>query len=203
MRQEVPDVWKNIEELSAGVALRFELGDPFDNGTEERVRQSVFRAAALLESVFSSDDTVHLYIKEWAEGDATAASDYIYELLSQHELRQTIACEPEKETDADGTDTEVQRLYKVSVASGALSAFPYRAILTGIANAEQGRKPSIGQQVYFISMKKDILFYMYDDRGCIISAKDKGELRRIYKHFNSWLADSGRVPCDAFFRGVE
>ena len=60
-----------------------------------------------------------------------------------------------------------------------LTAIPYREILKGISHYEQGREPSISQNVYFINIDKDIVFHMYDDRGCIIYSNSRDKLTHI------------------------
>ena len=49
------------------IHLRFELGEPYDNGTDERTKQVVYRVTTLIEHVFDSDDFVYLYIEDWKE----------------------------------------------------------------------------------------------------------------------------------------
>jgi hypothetical protein len=55
----------NFSNLTSDLHLRFELGDPYKNGTEERINQVVTRVTTLFEDVFKPDDFIYLYIKDW------------------------------------------------------------------------------------------------------------------------------------------
>jgi len=52
----------NFPNLTSDLYLRFELGDPYKNGTEERINQVVTRVTTLFEEVFKPDDLIYLYI---------------------------------------------------------------------------------------------------------------------------------------------
>ena len=52
--------------VSSEIHLRFELGEPFENGTKERVDQSVFRASSIFSDLFSDQDEVWILIKSFA-----------------------------------------------------------------------------------------------------------------------------------------
>ncbi|MNN46067.1 hypothetical protein D3C76_1675490 [compost metagenome] len=97
---------------------------------------------------------------------------------------------------------EIKNEYKVSVLADEVASLPYKEILEGISHYEQGREPSIGQSVYFISKEKGIVFHMYDDRGCIIHSKDKEKLRDLYVKFNEWIVNYYREYFDSVFKEV-
>lgn len=187
---------KNFPDFRSDISIRFELGEPFDNGTDARISQAVFRAVTLFEKVFNQDDVIHIYIKDWEH----TTDDYTYELLARYKLNETIMYEHDENTDDAGNTIRIASPYKVRVFCGALSALPYKEILLGIANSEQGREPSVRQQVYFVSMRKDILFNMYDDRGCMIFAKDREKLQPLYKDFDKWLVDYRREYFDGLYK---
>lgn len=196
IQENFPNFWSDIN-------IRFELGDPFDNGTDERINQVITRVTTLFEDIFEQGDTIHLYIKDWGNNTdlmfGNTTPDYLYLLLGHPKLEETIMYEHDEDTDELGNTIQVERPYKVKTLCDALSSIPYRDILTGIANYEQGRKPSIGQQVYFINIKKGIVFYMYDDRGCVIFSKTKERLQHMYVNFNNWLVDYWRAYFDSLF----
>jgi hypothetical protein len=179
---------KNFPDFRSDNNIRFELGEPFDNGTDARISQAVFRAVTLFEKVFNQDDVIHIYIKDWEH----TTDDYTYELLDRYKLDETIMYEHDENADDAGNTIRIASPYKVRVFSCVPSTLPYKEILLGIANSEQGREPSVRQQVYFVSMRKDILFNMYDDRGCMIFAKDREKLQSLYKDFGKWLVDDQR-----------
>ncbi len=191
IQKNFPDFWNDIH-------IRFELGDPFENGSDGRIAQVIQRVATLFEEIFSEQDVIHLYIKDWESEDNT--SGYLYDLLKQHRIDETNSLLQVEDVNDEGNTINTMRPFSVKTLSGIFSSIPYRDILTGIANYEQGRMPSIGQRVYFINMKKDIMFYMYDDRGCIIFAKDKEKLQGLYTKYNDWLADYWRECFDNLYK---
>jgi hypothetical protein len=183
IEENFPNFWSDIH-------VRFELGETFENGSDERIKQVIYRVITLFEETFDRDDYIYLYIRNWEQIDVmfgNTTPNYIYELINHHELKERIMYEHDEDIDEDGNTIQIERPYKVKVLEGLLTTIPYKDILIGIANYEQGREPSIGQQVYFINSNKDIIFNMYDDRGCIIFSKAKEKLKHLYTNYNSWL----------------
>ncbi len=125
---------------------------------------------------------------------------YLYELLNQHNLNETTMHEYDEDEDEAGRIIPIQNSYKATTLIGSILSVPYKEILVGIANYEQGKEPSIGQKVYFIDIKKKIMFYMYDDRGCIIFAKEKESLQNLYTKYNGWLVDYWREYFDKLYK---
>ena len=41
--------------------------------------------------------------------------------------------------------------------------------------------------VFLINAKKDIVMFMYDDRGCEVIAKNKEIIRDSYKKYKEWI----------------
>lgn len=93
--------------------------------------------------------------------------EYLYDLLSKQNIEEETLFDIDEDYDElTGKTIEIKNEYKVKLLFSQLNFIPYKEILEGIGNYEQGREPSIGQSVYFISTQKDIIFHMYDDRGC-------------------------------------
>jgi hypothetical protein len=189
-------IQKNFPDFCSDINIRFELGEPFSNGSDERINQVNMRVTTLFEEIFEKDDLIYLYIEDWEEdidvmfGNTTP--NHLYELINYHKIYETILYKHDEDEDDKGNTIQVERPYKVKILSSPLSSIPYKEILYGIANYEQGREPSIGQQVYFINTNKNIIFNMYDDRGCIILAKNKESLKHLYDNYNEWLVDYWR-----------
>jgi hypothetical protein len=195
--ENFPDFWDEIH-------VRFELGEPYDNGTDERINQVIYRVTTLFEEIFKKEDFIYLYIKDWEiEVDGmfgNTTPNYLYELINCHELQETIMFEYDEDIDEEGNTIEIEKSYKVKILNSTLHTIPYKEILKGIANYEQGREPSIGQRVYFINTNEDIMFNMYDDRGCIIFSKSKEKLKHLYTNYNDWLVDYWREHFDNLFK---
>ncbi len=198
----------NFPNLTSEFYLRFDLGFPYKNGTIERMNQVNMRVTSLFEEVFKPDDFVYLYIKDYGEtedimfGNNTPA--YLADLLSNHNVEEEILYDIEEDYDElTGETIEIKNEFKVKLVYSKLESIRYKEILDGIGNYEQGRDPSISESVYFISTEKDLVFHMYDDRGCDIFSLKKETLTPVYHKFRKWILDYNRIEIDnAFEEGL-
>ncbi|WJE25619.1 DUF3885 domain-containing protein [Bacillus cereus] len=56
-----------------------------------------------------------------------------------------------------------------------------------------GRKKEISYpDVFFINVTKDIIMFIYDDRGCEVIAKNKEMIRHLYEKYKEWIPDYER-----------
>lgn len=191
----------NFPNLTSKLHLRFELGEPYENGTKERINQVVTRVTTLFEELFKKDDIIYVYIKDWELtedimfGNTTPV--YLYDLLSKQNIEEETLFDIDEDYDElTGQTIEIKNEYKVKLLSSQLNFIPYKEILEGIGNYEQGREPSIGQSVYFISTQKDIIFHMYDDRGCDVFSINKDNLLPLYHKYRKWILDYNRIEID-------
>ncbi|MEB2299957.1 DUF3885 domain-containing protein [Lysinibacillus xylanilyticus] len=197
----------NFPNLTSELHLRFELGKPYENGTEDRFNQVVTRVTTLFEEVFKPDDSIYIYIKDWEITEdimfGNTTPEYLYDLLCDQNIEEETLYDIDEDYDeVTGQTIEVKNEYKVKFVYSQLKSVPYQKILEGIGNYEQGRKPSIGQSVYFISIDKGLLFHMYDDRGCLIHSKGIEKLLPLYHTYNNWLVDYWREDFDSIFKKV-
>lgn len=181
--------------------IRFELGEPFENGTNDRINQVSYRVSTVFESIFSCDDTVFMFIKDWESEDHMFGNTtplYLYSLFNSNNMETEII----KEEDENEDGEKIYHEHKLHTKKLKVSEIDYKKILTGIGNYEQGREPSIGQSVYFISIDKNVIFYMYDDRGCIIYSDTSRNIKFLYEDFNEWIVDYHREYIDSIFKNV-
>ncbi|RAW16893.1 hypothetical protein DC345_07260 [Paenibacillus taichungensis] len=194
----------NFPNLSGEIHIRFELGEPFRNGSNRRIKQVNKRVVTIFEEIFDQDDFIFVYIKDWENREdlmfGNTTPKYLYELLHGKVIEDEVGFELDEDDDKEGNTIEIKNEYQIKILNGLVSSFPYSKILEGISHYEQGRKPAIGQDVFFISKNKDIIFHMYDDRGCIIHAKSKGKLRPLYVKYNDWIVDYWREYFDGLFK---
>ena len=58
----------------------------------------------------------------------------------------------------------------------------------------------ISYPIFLINAKKDIVMFMYDDRGCEVIAKNKEIIRDSYKKYKEWIPDYERESIDNLFK---
>ncbi|OWR32302.1 hypothetical protein CDO73_01450 [Saccharibacillus sp. O23] len=205
MKKEIIEYLDNhFPNLSGEVHIRFELGEPYENGSDQRIEQVNQRVVTIFEEIFDQEDLIFVYIKDWGSQDdpmfGNTTPDYLYELLDGKVIEEEIGFELDEDEDEAGNTIEIKNEYGIKILNGRVSSFPYKQILEGISHYEQGREPSIGQSVFFVSKDKDVVFHMYDDRGCIIHAKSKERLKPLYLKYNDWIVDYWRDYFDSIFK---
>ncbi|MGG4345117.1 DUF3885 domain-containing protein [Paenibacillus lautus] len=194
----------NFPNLGSDIHIRFELGEPFRNGSNRRIKQVNKRVVTIFEEVFDQNDSIFVYIKDWGIIEdamfGNTTPEYLYELLNGRTIEEETLFDLDEDEDEEGNTIEIKQEYQVKILNGLVSSFPYRKILEGISHYEQGREPSIGQSVFFINKDKDIVFNMYDDRGCIIYSKTKEQLRHLYVKYNDWIVNYWRDYFNRLFK---
>lgn len=191
----------NYPDLNHDMHIRFELGEPYKNGSAKRIKQASFRVSTLFENIFSMDDSIYLLIKDWECEDIMFGNTtplYLYSLFNANNMNtETILVDDEDENGEKIFHSHKQHTIKLKV-----SEIYYQKILTGIGNYEQGREPSIGQSVYFINIEKNLIFHMYDDRGCLVSSSTPKNIKFLYEKFNEWIVNYHRKYIDSIFKNL-
>ncbi len=187
------------------------MGDDLENGSIERVTQSKNRALRIFNSIFSPQDEMILVafdqnadeaIDFWGSTDGYLFSQIDSALI---EDRWEYKHEEEEQTEVwnEELDKDVEITYHWKFTHTymklPLNAINVENTIIAIANMEMGFEPKIDILPYFINLKKNIGFYMYDDRGCIIFSNNKNLLKKYYEEFNSWLVDYHRPYFDSEF----
>lgn len=64
-----------------------------------------------------------------------------------------------------------------------------------------GRKKEISYpDVFLINATKDIIMFMYDDRGSEVISKNKETIRNLYEKYKEWIPDYKRESIDKLFK---
>ena len=103
MKAELLEYLKNkFPDLTHQIHVRFELGEPFENGTDERLNQVYFRVNTIFKSLFKEEDSIYLLIKDWQEDDSmygNTTPNYLYELLDNTTIESEFATELMEDED--------------------------------------------------------------------------------------------------------
>lgn len=175
----------NTIERSYNYVLRFELGDNLENGTKKRVKQATYRAKKLFESCFSEDDFIYILSFEFQDDFLAMSPNYFYKLIKNKGWSE------DKNLALRYFNNEKPEYYpgKISLFMLPKSRIDYPKILEAIANTDMGFCPSISQLIFFFGKRSQKLFWMYDDRGCIICSQLKEDLIQVFSNFKAWLVD--------------
>ena len=177
------------------IHLRFELGDEYPNGSEERISQATDRAVSLfvdcnaendslivIANDFSNDETNNRYLKSLLDG-----------MTTDGQIRSV------DYTEEDENCVEQTFSFRQLLLRTCRSKVNYHAILRGVTHREQGREPVILEDVYFYNETRNLVFYMYDDRGCLIWSNRPETLELLYSKYNNWLVDYHREHFDSIW----
>jgi hypothetical protein len=198
-----PDIELRSKIRGNEISIPFELGGLYENGSDERVKQAINRVTTLFEELFNPNDMIYIFIKDYETQDdmfGNTTPQYVYDLLSKDTIEEEMMYELDKDYDDSDNIVEMKLEYKVGIVYSQLGSLPYKEIFQGISHYEQGREPSIGQIIYFISPDKDIIFHMYDDRGCRVYSDSTDKLQKIYVEFHHWIGDYYRKWVDSMFK---
>ena len=72
----------------------------------------------------------------------------------------------------------------------------YFSLIKANCNGDYSMKPNLGEKngsyypdVFFINTSKNIIFFIYDDRGCEVIADKKESIVPLYKDYKDWVAE--------------
>ncbi|MBE7635166.1 DUF3885 domain-containing protein [Tenacibaculum finnmarkense genomovar ulcerans] len=179
--------------------LRFELGDPFENGTKERVNQSTKRASELFENYFDKNSELYTIVYDFGDDIFAETPNHIYELLKSENIKSQ-EFEENLATRYFENEDNIERIKgKLTICKGRKNGINYQKIFNGIANTEMGFSPTIHQLVYFFQPKTKKWFWMYDDRGCLMFSNEIDDLKSNLLKFDKWIVESQREVMEKQF----
>ena len=206
LEQELNYLGSNIEltdfntiERGLKFYLRFELGDPFDNGTKKRVKQATKRASELFENHFEKNSELYIIIYDFIDDAFARTPNHIYELLKSENIKTEQFQENLATRYFDHEDNIELIKGKLTICRGEINEIKYQEIFYGIANAEMGFTHTIHQLVYFFQPKTKKWFWMYDDRGCLMFSNETTNLKPNLVKFDKWIVESQRTVMEKQF----
>ena len=176
--------------------LRFELGGDLANGTQQRVEQATQRATTLFEETFTNlEEYIWLWAYSYLGGVCSGKADSF--LQQQFSVAQYTGFYKKLEIVYNASENKSKA--KVVIGKIKVKDLEYRTILNAITNAEMGFKPKLDETIFFIGTRTSRIFYMYDDRGCLIESNALDSIRELYIGRNEWIVDYHRPEIDKQF----
>ena len=80
------------------------------------------------------------------------------------------------------------------------SDIKYTSLLKAVCNQDLGFQPSIYHRIYFLNIKRETIFHVYDDRGCDLLATSPESIRDIYNTYKDWILDYDKDEIDKAFK---
>ncbi|PZD97121.1 hypothetical protein DNH61_04325 [Paenibacillus sambharensis] len=182
-----------VKEMTHGPYIRYELG--LQNLVGEAYRcESLRRARTIYRSIFEPEDNViFIHRTSYYRCDRQAGKVRLKRFFRARlpQVRSRILPYEFDELDEDLCTRE----WSVEVKAKEIRV-PY--LLEAIENTDFMRKPASGGRIYLYNQTKDILFHMYDDRGCDVFSSDKNSLLPLYHLHRKWILDYNRYEIDGF-----
>ncbi|WP_025785374.1 DUF3885 domain-containing protein [Sporosarcina sp. D27] len=191
-------------------AIRYEISDPSVSINEPvviQLKQAFHRSITLFDEVFSGTDEMMLI----TDVHTTLSNSYLrkrplnvyLKYVKQRdvltELRHEVIPDPYEEEE----DQRVIHRFSLLCKKGDIR---YQQLLQAICYEDFAHpstilksNPSSGVEVYFINITRDMIYHLYDDRGCDILAADKNDIRLLYESYNDWILDYDRIAIDETF----
>lgn len=62
-------------------------------------------------------------------------------------------------------------------------------LLEAIGSQDLGIEPSVNEECFFINIKRNLIFYMYDDRGIDIISSNLTDIKELYDKYSNWITE--------------
>ncbi|GAA0288060.1 hypothetical protein GGQ92_003031 [Gracilibacillus halotolerans] len=194
--------------------LHFELAKglyQMNNRTDE-LNQNYFNAVynqalTLFNMIFSDEDTMFLVTNIHQTKQDTKKSIRKMKVYRHYIKNKTIRFQLRQKTVSYLLDEEDYYFSSQFSLECKKQDISYPLLIKAICNQDfSSLKPTISTpdysynpEVFFINVTKNVIFYIYDDRGCEIIATNKEIIRLIYKEYSDWIDEDSRKEIDEQF----
>ncbi|WP_438361578.1 DUF3885 domain-containing protein [Priestia megaterium] len=83
----------------------------------------------------------------------------------------------------------------------------YTLLIKAACNEDFPLKPKLGKtegsyypDLFFVNVTRNLIFFIYDDRGCEVIASDKGSIRSTYEKYYHLVDENYRTEIDRLFK---
>jgi len=69
------------------------------------------------------------------------------------------------------------------------------ALIKAVIHEDFPLKPKLGgyptgyPDVFFVNVTKNVIFFIYDDRGCEVIGLDKQQMKKLYEKYRQWIEE--------------
>jgi hypothetical protein len=178
--------------------IRFDLQGSLSPKDAGYFAQVSHRAATLFAAAFAPTDEVLLVYQESRyKRHRIRSNGYLFRQLGIRKQDVTFQkrwARPSQLAYHEGH--WIQALYTTLAAR-----IPYQKLLEAISYQDfpDQNKTAIHGLLYVFNQTKGLIFYMYDDRGILISSHTPEIIRPLYQEYNDWILDYDRATIAAAF----
>jgi hypothetical protein len=185
------------------IGIRFEIGVPYRQVSSDKYFTNVYlRSNFIFDEVFEEDDEMFIIIR-WVRDIEPYTTfnkglDVFPDMIkNKNILNKASLIEMERYIEDNGDLSGISYQYVLICKKYDVD---YKRILRAIANSDHAIYPYTSNGVFFINTKKNIIYYLYDDRGLDLVSNDEKNLKDIYTKFNDWILDYDRERIDKVFK---
>ncbi|RAZ81361.1 DUF3885 domain-containing protein [Planococcus halotolerans] len=187
--------------------IRFEISNPKLSYTEPGYLTQAFeRATALFGAAFDEDDEI-LFVTDLITWRNTSfirkkPLNVYKKYIKQQQALYKLQLKGIELSEFDEGDITTHRF---SYACRKKD-IRYPQLLQAICYQDFGHPSKITNyqgsdaRIYLINVSQQLIYHLYDDRGCDIIAADKEGIRFLYEQYNDWILDYDREKIDAIFK---
>jgi hypothetical protein len=174
------------------IGIRFELGDPNEENDVVYMDRVLKRAKSLLHTLHEKSDEIFIVcffdeLKRKPYKKLNVFTPFLTRKNIKYQIKHHLF--PFRETEDDDADEwrTHRLLLKCEVTDINLTK-----IIRAFFYSDMPR-------LYFINLKKETIFSIYDNRGCDLVATNKETIEAIYHDFNDWILDYDRSHINQLF----
>ena len=186
--------------------IRFEIADPKRSYEEPNFLAQAFeRSKALFDAAFNEEDEILLVtdLITWRNNSFIRKKPLnVYQkYIKQPQALYKLQLEDIQLSEFD--DNITTRRFSYACRKKDIR---YPQLLQAICYQDFDHPSTItsyqgsSAQIYLINITQQLIYHLYDDRGCDIIAADKENIRFLYEQYNDWILDYDRDKIDAVFK---
>lgn len=163
---------------------------------------------AIFNALFDDEDELVLVTNVYQEKKAnhkTKPFNVYKTALKDRKLvyRLILETRPYVFDDEEEAEDRITSQYHLTCSKQDLNYF---SLIKAACNQDFPLKPKFRKEkgmyypdVFFINVSKNLIYFIYDDRGCEVIAADKETLRPVYEKYPEWLYEYNRADMKRLF----
>ncbi|PIC62843.1 hypothetical protein CSV79_15000 [Sporosarcina sp. P13] len=186
--------------------IRFEISESVFYDEPGFLKQAFERSNALFDAVFADEDKILLVTNVYTNSTNDFLRRTKLNVYPKYIENKSLLHNMKFETNPNLHGDEDLMTHRF-VLSCEKSDIRYRKLLRAICHEDFRHSSTImknqqgsGYDIFFINITKNMIFHLYDDRGCDVVAADRESIRYLYERYNEWILDYDRETIDAKFR---